>query len=74
MIKRIEIHGERVKLYSFDNGRTWSSNPQGIVAYGQRKQILRGDLQKAFERLNDVQDPEANTVVPLGTRLNRKEN
>jgi|GEM_PF-6991243 len=24
MIKQIEIYGQRVKLYSSDNGRTWS--------------------------------------------------
>jgi len=37
MIKQIEIYGQRVKLYSSDKGRTWSSSSQSIVAYGQRK-------------------------------------
>jgi hypothetical protein len=68
MMKRIEIHGERVELYSPDNGRTWSSSPQSIVAYGQRKQILRRDLQKTFERLDEIQEPDPNTVVELGIR------
>jgi hypothetical protein len=35
MIKQIEIHGQRIELYSPHKGRTWSSNPQSIVAYGQ---------------------------------------
>ena len=37
MTKKIEIHGQRVQLYSLDEGRTWSSSPQSIIAYGQRK-------------------------------------
>ena len=68
MMKRIEIHGQRVELYSPDNGRTWSSSPQSIVAYGQRKQMLRRDLQKTFERLDEIQEPDPNTVVELGIR------
>ena len=47
MIKQIEIHGQRIELYSPDQGRTWSSNPRAIVAYGQRKKTLRLDLQNA---------------------------
>jgi hypothetical protein len=27
MTKQIEIHGQRVELYSPDKGRTWSSSP-----------------------------------------------
>jgi hypothetical protein len=72
MIKQIDVHGQRVKLYSSDKGRTWSSSPQSIVAYGQRKQLLRCDLQKAFERLSEIQDPEPNTVVELGVRMSPK--
>lgn len=72
MTKQIEIYGRRVKLYSSDKGRTWSSNPQSIVAYGQRKQILRYDLQKRFERIDDIQDPDPNTVVELAIRKNPK--
>lgn len=33
MKKTIDIHGQRVELYSVDEGRTWSSNPQSVVAY-----------------------------------------
>jgi hypothetical protein len=62
MTKEIEIHGRRVKLYSLDEGRTWSSSPQAIVAYGQRKTMLRLDLQKSFERL-DVMPDRAEVVV-----------
>lgn len=69
MIKQIDVHGQRVKLYSSDNGRTWSSSPQSIVAYGHRKQLLRCDLQKAFARLSDIPDPEPNIVVELGIRM-----
>ena len=49
MTKQIEIYGQRVQLYSSDEGRIWSSSPQSIVAYGQRKTMLRLELQK---RLN----------------------
>ena len=49
MIKQIEIHGQCFELYSPDNGRTWSSSPQSIVAYGRRKKKLRMELQKRFE-------------------------
>lgn len=72
MIKQIDIHGQRVKLYSLDNGRTWSSSPQAILAYGQRQQVLRGELQQAFERLAYLQDPEPNTIVELGIRMSPK--
>jgi hypothetical protein len=72
MIKQIDIHGQRVKLYSSDKSRTWSSSSQSIVAYGQRKQVLRGEVQKAFERLGHFQDPEPNTVVELGIRMSPK--
>ena len=64
MIKQIEIHGQRVKLYSSDKGRTWASSPQSIVAYGQRKRMLRCDLQKTFERL-EVQDLDLDIVTEL---------
>lgn len=72
MVKQIDIHGQRVKLYSSDNGRTWSSSPQAILAYGQRQEMLRCDLQKAFERLSEIQDPEPNTVAELGIRMSPK--
>lgn len=65
MIKQIEIYGQRVKLYSADKGRTWSSSSQSIVAYGQRKQMLRYDLQKRFKRIDDIQDPDPNNPMRL---------
>ncbi len=58
MTKQIKIHGQRVALYSPDKGRTWSSSRQSIVAYGQRKKMLRLKLQKWFERIDGMQDPD----------------
>ena len=60
MTKQIEIHGQRVQLYSLDEGHTWSSSPQSIAAYGQRKTMLRLELQKRFERIDGMQDPDPN--------------
>ena len=51
MMKQIEIYGKRLALYSPDKGRTWSSSPRLIVAYRQRKKMLRLELQKSFERI-----------------------
>ena len=64
MTKQIEIHGQRVQLYSL-NGHTWSSSPQSIVAYGQRKTMLRLELQKRFERIDGMQDPDPNNIAEL---------
>ena len=58
MKKRIDIHGRRVDLYSSDEGRTWSSNPQSIVAYGQRKELLRLELKQRFARIDEMQEPD----------------
>lgn len=58
MTKQIDIHGQRVQLYSPDKGRTWSSNPQSIVAFGQRKEILRLELKQRFARIDAMQEPE----------------
>jgi len=58
MKKRIDIHGQHVELYSLDEGRTWSSNPQAIVAYGQRKEILRLELKQRFARIDEKQEPD----------------
>jgi len=63
MTKRIEIHGQRVELYSPDKGRTWSSSPQSIVAYGQREKMLRLELQKRFERIAEMQDTDPNNIT-----------
>jgi hypothetical protein len=64
-MKQIEIYGQRVELYSPDNGCTWSSSPQSIVAYGQRKTMLRLELQKSFERIEEMQDPDPNNITEL---------
>jgi hypothetical protein len=58
MKKRIDIHGQRVELYSSDEGCTWSSNPQSIAAYGQRKEILRLELKQRFARIDQIQEPD----------------
>jgi hypothetical protein len=63
MMKQIEIHGQRLELYSPDKGRTWSSSPQSIVAYGRRKKMLRLELQKRFERIDQIQDPDPNNIT-----------
>jgi len=65
MTKQIEIHGQRVQLFSLDEGHTWSSSPQSIVAYGQRKTMLRLELQKRFERIDGMQDPDPNNIAEL---------
>ena len=65
MTKQIKIHGQRVQLYSLDEGRTWSSSPQAIAAYGQRQTMLRLELQKRFERIDGMQDPEPNNIAEL---------
>jgi hypothetical protein len=67
MIKQIEIHGKRIELYSPDNGRTWSSNPRSIVAYGRRKKILRLELQKRFELIRATEDLDPNQFRGLET-------
>jgi hypothetical protein len=66
MKKQIEIHGQHVELYSSDEGHTWSSNPQSIVAYGQRQKILRLELKQRFARIDEMQDP--NLMVMLDSR------
>jgi hypothetical protein len=65
MVKQIEIHGERVKLYSRDGGCTWSSSPQSIVAYGRRKTMLRLELQKRFERIDERKDLDPSNFSEL---------
>ena len=65
MMKQIEIYGQRVALYSPDKGHTWSSSPQSIVAYGQRQTMLRLELQKRFERIDEMQDRDPNNISEL---------
>jgi hypothetical protein len=63
MTKQIEIHGQRVRLYSLDEGHTWASSQQSIVDYGQRQTMLRLELQKRFERIDGVQDLDSNNIA-----------
>ena len=67
MMKQIKVHGQRVELYSLDEGRTWSSNPQSIVAYGQRKKLLRLELQNSFARIDEMQDLDPDNFSELDT-------
>ena len=62
MTKQIEIHGQRVQLFSLDGGCTWSSSLQSMVAYGQRKKMLRLELQQRFECIDGKQDPDTNNI------------
>jgi hypothetical protein len=50
-----------------DEGRIWSSSPQSIVAFGQRKTMLRLELQKRFERIDGMLDPTE--ALTLGRSL-----
>ncbi|HEX9146777.1 MAG TPA: hypothetical protein VGA09_21095 [Candidatus Binatia bacterium] len=65
MTKQIEIHGQRIQLYSFDEGRTWSSSLQAIVAYGQRQTMLRMELKQRFARIDARQDHYPNDIAEL---------
>jgi len=51
MMKQIEVHGQRVELYSLDEGRSWCNSPQSIVAYGRREKMLRVELQNDLARI-----------------------
>ncbi len=70
MTKQIEIHGQLVKLYSLDAGRTWSSSPQSIVAYGHRKTALRLEVQKSFKRIDEAEQPNSDRIGVLNIPLN----
>ena len=65
MMKQIEVHGQRVELYSLDEGHTWSSNPQSIVAYGQRKELSRLELQNSFARIDEMRDLDPDNFSEL---------
>ncbi len=67
MIKQIKIHGQCFELYSSDDGRTWSSSRQSIIACGQREKTLRLELQKRFERIDAMQDRDPKNFTQLET-------
>ena len=64
-MKRIEIYDQCFELFGPDKGRTWSSSPRSIVAYGRRKKMSRLELQKRFERIGDMPDPDSNVYSKL---------
>jgi hypothetical protein len=72
MLKQIEIKGQRFELYSPDKGRTWSSNPRALVAFLRRKQKARADLQKNFEHMGDLQDPDPQNFSEIPNGLIRR--
>ena len=63
MTKQIEIYGQRVQLYSLDEGRTWASSQQSLVAYDERQTMLRLELRERFERIDGMQEPDATNVA-----------
>ena len=69
MLKQVEIKGQRFELYSPDKGRTWASNPRSLVAYGRRKKMLLFELQKRFERIDEIQDPDPNNPSEIANRF-----
>ena len=54
MMIQIGIHGQRVKLYSPDGGRTWSSSRQSIVAYWASEKKLRLELPSGFVQIDEM--------------------
>lgn len=56
MKKSTIIHGQRVELYSLDEGRTWLSDPQSMSAYDQRQEILRVEIQQKFARIDEMHE------------------
>ena len=67
MMKQIEVHGQRFELCSLDEGRTWSSNPQSIVAYRRRKELSRLELQNSFARIDEMRDLDPDNFSELDT-------
>ena len=56
MKKIIEIYGQRVEVYSLDEGRTWLSDPQSMSAYDQRQENLRVEIQQKFARIDEMHE------------------
>jgi hypothetical protein len=69
MLKQIEIKRQRFEHYSPDQGRTWLSNPRSRVAYGRRKKTARWELQKSFEHIGDVPDPDPDSSTGIVDHL-----
>ena len=74
MKKRIEIQGQRVELFSVDEGHTWTSSPQSIIAYRQRKEMLRLELKQRFAQIDAMQerDPYGDFGYAMPSRFNRR--
>jgi hypothetical protein len=71
MLKQIEINGQRFELYSPDKGRTWSSHPRPLVAYGRRKKTALSEVQKRFEHIGEIQDPDPDNLSEIPNNLIR---
>jgi hypothetical protein len=63
MTKKIVIHGQRVKLYSSDEGHTWTSSPQAPVGSDPIKTLQRLELQKQFERIDGRRNRDPNEIA-----------
>jgi hypothetical protein len=72
MLKQIEIKGQRFELYSPDKGRTWSSNPRSLVAYGRRKKSAVSEVQKRFEHIGEIPDPDPDNLSEIANGLIRR--
>ena len=69
MKKRIDLHGQRVELYSADDGRTWTSSPQSIIAYRQRKEMLRLELKHSFAQIDVMHDAYGDFSYEMPSRF-----
>lgn len=74
MIKEIEIHGQRVKLYSTDEGHTWTSSPQAPLPSGPIETMQRLELQKRLERIDGRRnwDPNDGAEFDIPRNFNRR--
>jgi hypothetical protein len=72
MLKQIEIKGQRFELYSPDKGRTWSSHPRSLVAYGRRKKTACSELQKTFEHMGEIFDPDPDLIGQIPNSIFRR--
>lgn len=55
MTKEIMLHGQRVTLYSSDQGHTWTSSPQATVRSAPIEIMKRLELQKQLDRIDSRQ-------------------
>ena len=66
MTKEIEIHGQRVQVYSLDKGQNLVEQPPIDRCLWTKKIDAALELQKRFERLDAMQDYYPNDIAELG--------